>query len=42
MDDADMLRVLRQIPLLKQLHDLVQDFADMIRQRNEQPFDDWL
>lgn len=41
-DDTYMLSVLRQIPILQQLHDLVQDFANMIRQRNAQPFDDWL
>lgn len=41
-DDAYMLNVLRQIPILQQLHDLVQNFASMIRQRNAGPFDDWL
>lgn len=41
-DDAFMLDGLRRVPILRQLHDLVQDFASMIRQRNAQPFDDWL
>lgn len=27
---------------MQQLYRLVQDFASMIRQRNAQPFDDWL
>lgn len=41
-NDVYMLGVLRQTPILQQLHDLVQDFARMIRQRNAQPFDNWL
>ena len=41
-DDVFILDGLRQVPILRQLHDLVQDFASMIRQRNAQPFDDWL
>lgn len=41
-DDVYRLSVLRQIPILQQLNDLVQDFASMIQQRNAQPFDDWL
>ena len=41
-DDIYLLGVLRQIPILQQLRDLVQNFAQMIRQRRAQPFDDWL
>jgi transposase len=41
-DDSYILGVLRQIPRLEQLYNIVQDFATMIRHRNEHPFDEWL